>query len=233
MFVADVCMKINRWKLEALGCNTKQESNEHSHVLDHSHQFFLDTTAAFSKSGTDVALREEKIQSKVESYKNDCNPQEPPNEWDPHACEVQSTLAFSWKFSNYTLFPCEVSRPKTWNVLAWLGFWGNRCQVRRFSLHKGRTPLGSKSNGFHRDRVFWRFRNKVGKGFRGFLNKNISSSGKNDIWFVSFSMPSYIWGFFQTKPCLLDPFSSFSSFLVCVVQSTALTKMQRAEKAEN
>ena len=80
MFVADVCMKINRWKLEALGCNTKQESNEHSHVLDHSHQFFLDTTAAFSKSGTDVAPREEKIQSKVESYKNDCNPQEPPNE---------------------------------------------------------------------------------------------------------------------------------------------------------
>ena len=112
MFVADVCMKINRWKLEALGCNTKQESNEHSHVLDHSHQFFLDTTATFSKSGTDVAPREEKIQSKVESYKNDCNPQEPPNEWDPHACEVQSTLAFSWKFSNYTLFPCEVSRPK-------------------------------------------------------------------------------------------------------------------------
>ena len=78
MFVADVCMKINRWKLEALGCNTKQESNEHSHVLDHSHQFFLDTTAAFSKSGTDVAPREEKFKVKWRAIRTTAIPKNPP-----------------------------------------------------------------------------------------------------------------------------------------------------------
>ena len=145
MLVADVCIQINRWEFEALGCNTKQESNEHSHVLNHRHQFSLDTTATFSKSGTDVASRKEKIQSKVRAIRTTAIPKNPPMSEIHMVIMFRVLCRFSWMFplgiSNYTLISCEVSRPKL--------------RIFELGLDSGKTDARSDGSVYTRSGLPW------------------------------------------------------------------------------